>query len=643
MDEIAHDFPLLPINAEWLRMIDRADEQKQEHFWQYAEETLNYFDGPNNWMWEDENLKRFLDEEYGVQPGVRMQVNRVSEAVDIFMTSLYSQNPYRSVKPQMRAPIPPEAFGNPADPMAMQMFQMMQVEDFTEAMRRTSISSLMHDMLNYTPNELDLKSNSRRVIEETLLTGMGMWWHQVYQPHEGATRLVGSFYEPIENLQIDPDATLWSDAKWIAIKCTHPLWEVERTYGIPAGMLKKLGKGSWESIQGQARQEAMDRHERRSGESNDLLTYWKIFSKMGFGDRGRSFANEDLKGAFEMFGDNCYLVISKDIPFPLNFHPWLYESGDVEAMQQAVSWPVPMWADGRWPITPLWFKTKPGQLWPISIFKPAIGELRFLNWAYSFLADALAVGGASICGIMKSAGETIINQIKQGRGPLKFIEIEELNGNKISDVVSFLAAPPISGDFYNIIAMVERAFDRRVGVTDQMAGLPSMRQDRSAAESSIKQGNATARVDDMRIRVEDAQTEIARCEALMSRWVYEPQDLLPILGQIRTMMWQQLIQPDDVMNTVREYDYRIESGSMAKPNLANDLQQMNEAVQVWGPLLAPYAQMGQVGPINQLILEWGKARGRDMTPFLIQPPMMPPGPPPGGEQSNDQPPPGEGG
>lgn len=646
MEEIISDFPLLPIVAEWLRMIDRAQEDKQENFWQYAEEALNFFDGPNNWMWEDEQLTKFLSDEYSIRPGARMQVNRVSEAVDLMMPSLYQQNPYRSVKPQFRSPIPPEALGvqmdpmtgMPTDPMAMMMYQALQMEDFQEAMRRTTVSSLMHDLLNYTPNELDLKGNSRRVVEECLVTGMGMWWHQVYQPIPNSPRLVGSFYEPVRNLQLDPDAQQWEDAYWIAIKCEHPLWRVEQTYGIPKGMLKKLGKGSWESITGQSRQTPLERQERREGVSNDMLTYWKIFSKMGFGDRGRSFGNPDLQGQFDMFGDNCFLVISKDIPFPLNFHPWLYESGDTQGMMQAVQWPIPFWADGRWPVTPIKFKQKPGELWPTSIFKPAMGELRFLNWAYSFLADAVAATGGTICAIAKAAGDKIIDQIKSGNSPVKYIEIEELLGKSVNEIVSYINAPPFNGDIFRVIAMVEHNFDRRVGVSDNLAGLQGDSQDRSAAESSIRQGNATARIDDKRVAVEDAATEVARCEALASRWVYDENDLLPVLGQVRTMLWMQHVAPTDILSTVREYDYRIEAGSMAKPNIATDLQQMNEAVQVWGPLLSPFAQMGQVGPINQLMVEWGKARGRDMSPYQIQPPMMPP---PGAEGQGDQQPPSD--
>lgn len=641
-EEIGRSFPLLPVNAEWLRMIDRASEAKDEGFWKYAEEALNFYDGPHTFMWDEEyqtGVGGYLEKEYDIKPRFKMQVNRVSEFVDLFTPSVYHQNPYRSVKPRLNSPIPPEAFGNiQMDPMAFQAFQQLQMEDFTEAMRRTMCSTLMHDVLNYTPNELNLKYHSRRAIEEAIITGMGCVWHQVYQPHPGSTKLVGSFYQPIKTVQLDPDAELWDDVKWMAIECTHPIWEVEKTYGIPPGMIKKLGRGNWESIANQARNDPMDRHDRRTGESSDLITYWKIFSKMGFGDRGRSFGNEDLKGAFDEFGDFCYLVIAKDVPFPLNFNPWVYESGDLELMKQTVAWPIPFWADGKWPISPLWFKTKPGNLWPISHVKPGIGELRFLNWAYSFLADKVAASSMTVMATVKAAGQEMKKQLFNGECGIAVVEIEEIFGNKISDVVSYIQAPPFNGDIYNVIAAVEKNFDRRMGTSDILYGLPSGTQDRSAAESSIKQGNATIRIEDMKTKAEDWQGDIARSEALMSRWVYEPEDLLPIFGgQMRVALWQQYVMTDDIMNSVREYEYRIESGSMAKPNIATDAQQMNEAVQVWGPALLAFAQMGQIDPLNQFLLEWGKSRGRDMSPFLIKPPQVMPQP--GQPGAQEEPPP----
>ena len=72
---------------------------------------------------------------------------------------------------------------------------------------------------------------------------------------------------------------------------------------------------------------------------------------------------------------------------------------------------------------------------------------------------------------------------------------------------------------------------------------------------------------------------------------------------------------------------------------------MNQAMQVLGPILQAFAQMGMVQPMNALIADWCKANDHDSAPYMIPPPPPPPqmGPPQGppGEQganNNEGPP-----
>ena len=62
---------------------------------------------------------------------------------------------------------------------------------------------------------------------------------------------------------------------------------------------------------------------RSNGESNDLITFWEIYSRMGMGQRLR----KSVTGSFEwnlpdnfldQFGDNIYLCVSEEHPWPLN-------------------------------------------------------------------------------------------------------------------------------------------------------------------------------------------------------------------------------------------------------------------------------------------------------------------------------------
>ena len=65
-----------------------------------------------------------------------------------------------------------------------------------------------------------------------------MLWHDVYEPQGAGVKLAGSFQDSVYNLQMDPDAERREDCKWIARRCVEPVWEVERSRGIPPGTIK---------------------------------------------------------------------------------------------------------------------------------------------------------------------------------------------------------------------------------------------------------------------------------------------------------------------------------------------------------------------------------------------------------------------
>lgn len=637
-DLLLAEYPLNPIVAQWEGMIERAQDYKNADFQAYADEAMNFFDGAHNWMWQNDyaaGIRGYLSEEYDMTllPTFKMQTNRVAEFEQVFLPSVYHRNPIRRVRARQLPPLPIEAFGNPMDPMngmmVQQMYQMSMMQDHQDQVVRDLRASLMETVLNYSPNELDLKGESRNVIRECIIKGMGTWWHEIYQS-PGGTWIVGSFYDSVDNLLLDPDAEKWRDLNWVARRCIAPIWRVEREYGLTPGSLK--GKGHYESSyqSAQAKHNPRTRQDQRRGKSNDLICYYKVYSKMGMGDRGFDFKADDLEGLFDDMGDNLFLVIAPGVPYPLNFAPEHMQAMDDAQFQQAFRWPAEFWRDNRWPFTKLAFHEKPGEVWPINHLKPGIGELRFLNWAYSHLADKVQASCTTLVGIIKGASEEMKDNLMKGVSGFKICELEAITGKKITDMVSFLNAPPFQGDIWNMVAMVEKNLDRRLGTSEIIMGMQDT-QDRSATTTQVRQNNATIRIDDMRSCVEDAMTDCSRSEALLCHAFLRPQDLAHILGFQRTQLWTQVITSMDPESVAREYDYRIEAGSTAKPNPATELQDMNEAVQVWGPLLSPFAQAGFVAPVNQLMIEWGKARNMDMTPFLLpDQTMMPAAPPPAG-------------
>lgn len=638
---MANDQPedvLKSIARGWLKKIELAKKHKRP-FTEDAREAMDFFDGPHNWFWREQYSKN----EYGYNrsitpPGFRMQVNRVFEAVKLFASVIYHRNPVRTVTPNKYPTLTPESLGfMPEDPMAMQQFEMatQQAEQLKSV--RGTVSQIMARLLNYTPNELDLKTHSRRVVDEAIIKGMGVWWTELVTFQNGR-RMVGSFADSVDNLLLDPDATEIEDILWCARRCVHPIDVVAAKYGIDREKLKGNFEGRSHSANDSDSAGSLDEsgrsNNKRVGKTNDLITYYKIWSKTGLGDRLKD-SPKDSRGVFDSLGDNCYVVVAEGVDEPLNIQPQLLqepvdeESGLPPTLFRSVQWPIPFWAENNgWPFTYYAPHRKPGYVWPISHIKPGIPELRFLCWAFSFLAQRVATSCETLIGVSKAADQDIKDQIlSQSEAGFKIVEVSEMMGRSVNDLISVFQLPNVTNEIWNVIQAVTDMLDKRLGMTELIYGLTSS-QMRSATEASVKSEQISVRPDDMAELLENSMAQLARKEALASRWLLTPEDVAPILGPLGVYAWQQFVMAMDPAEVAHEYDYRIESGSARKPNKATRVEQMNTALQTLGPVLQQLIPMGNVEPFNALIMDWADSMDLDASPYLV-PPMQPPMPPQG--------------
>jgi hypothetical protein len=639
------DNPLAPLVKEWLAKIKLAWDYKMQEFGRDAIDCMRFFNGPYDFLYKKEyacsdphfQVQESIDQEMPA-PTFRMTLNKVAELVQIFGPVLYHKNPDRQVNPR-KIPLPPGGLVSP-DPTNQQVLLLEQMAANAvqlQQMKDKARAQYLQWYLNYTPDELNLKDEMRAAIDEGLIKGFGVAWVELYQPKGQQIRLVGSFYDSVDNLVIDPDAERLDQAQWVARRCVHPVWEVEREYGLQPGSLK----GSFESYNAQSVTDADDDgdYNRKRGLTNDLIVYWKVYSKMGMGGRLKG-ANPALRDPLELFGDYCYLVIAEHCPYPLNMPPEVIAApGGVPQLQQAVAWPTPFWADDCWPFAPLVFHPIPRRVWPMSHLKPALGELKFLNWAYSMIASKMRVACRDFLAVAKSAGEEIKDIILHGQD-FTLIEIEKAHGT-ISQVVEFLQHPQFQGDIWTVIDRIVANFERRTGLSELIYG-ESSRQMRSASEAQMKQDALSVRPDDMATRVEEFATQLARMEALAVRWHLTAQDVLPLMGQVGALYWQQLVQTTDVYALTRQLEYRIEAGSAKKPNRDRDSANLQQAMSILFQPLYQYAQVtGNVGPVNALISDWATAIGMDATKYLLAPPPPPPvpvqAPQPGGTAGRNGP------
>ena len=414
--------PFQTLSRAWLRNIKLAVNNKENEFTKDANEAIRYFDGPHDFMYKSDYASKsstfqLSDQDGRPSPTFRMTVNKVAEMVQIFGPHLYHNNPFRQVSPRKAIGVPAQALvGTAVGEQVQQLQQMIDQQNEQTQMGDVLRANLLSAYLNYTPNEMDLKTHSRLAIDEALIKGLSTLWCEVYIPEGSQRRFIRSVFDSVDNLVVDPDMESIRDAKWIARRRVLPVWEVENRFGLKAGSIQ----GTIQSIGSQAYETALSGSEetyyKSRGQSNDLLVFWELYSRMGAGhlmqqpqatywpNRGGPF-----KKFLDQFGSYCYLVVTDDYPYPLNVPEKVVERGNRDEIFQRLQWPTPFWADAAnpWPMSHLEFHPRPRKVWPMSHLKPAMGEVQFLNWAFSFMADKIKNTSRDFIAIRKQAGEDI--------------------------------------------------------------------------------------------------------------------------------------------------------------------------------------------------------------------------------------------
>jgi hypothetical protein len=611
----------------WLNKLERARADKRRKFDEEADRCRHFYHGPRSW--------RSLMASHGVggyvgdsvpDPWFQMSVNKAFELVSIYGPALYYNNPVRTVSPRAPRMVDPRFAGDPYVYQALVGGEQQQLE------RDTVIAGEVGAYLDWTPVENHLDQHSRRAIEESLITGRGCLWTELVQPPGCSFRVVASLYDSVDNLLVDPDAETLEEATWIARRCIHPVWQVERDYGLPRGSLR----GNMESMAVQAEIDLGydgndDRQfDRRRGWTNDLLSYWKIYSRMGIGGR-LSGIDQRFRGPLEMFGDFCFLVVARDVTFPLNLPPAAQQApgfgGEGNDAMARVSWPTPYWPRG-WPVSCLDFHKLPHTQWPMAHLQSGMGELKFLNWAMSFLAGRMRHSCRTFVAVKKSAPEEMKTAILNGRD-LTMLEVEE-QYQDVKEIVQFLDHPDVNSDIWKVIAAVEENFDKRTGLYELMYGNQGGTQIRSSYEAQVRSSNMNVRPDDMAKQVEAWMTEVAIKEGMCARWHLTALDIAPVMGTGAAAIWQSLVRTRDLNVLARQLEYRIEAGSARKPNRDTQMAQSDEGIKMLLPIFQQYATATlNFGPMNALIGDWCRARDLDPNRYMLEAPAMPAaGPPP---------------
>ena len=639
-----------PLCNLWMQVIRAGWDKKEERFGRDAREGMRFFTGPYDFFWNqlkaDRHMRRDGDAANTSEPTYKIQLNKVAELVQLFGPSLYAKNPVRTVTPRELPDLPAELYamlgGEAARPEFEQDLQTDAVVRQTDAAR----ASLLQTWLNFTPNALDLRTSARRAVEEAIIKGMAALWVEPLATPGGTSRLTGSVHRSIDSLVIDPDARSLAEARWIALRCEEPVWEAEEKYQLPPDTLTKTGHFQGDAPGATSTQAAdPEFFARKAGKSTDLFVYWKVWSKMGIGGRlvgAGQVMSPDLRAMADQFGRYCHFAVADGVPYFLNLSPQVLAAEDVPAAAaQAVQWPTPFWLDNGWPFYGIHFHDVPDSPWPMSHLSPAMGEIKFLNWAYSHLATKIRTTSRDFIAVLQSATEELTTKILHG-SDLELLRIQESHGKSINEVVQFLQHPAFNGDIWTVISAVMEQFEKRTGLSELMYGSTGGKQIRSGTEAKVRSDQLAIRPDDMADMVEAAMGRGARMEALAARWHLTPDDVGVHLGATGAKWWEVLVYTQDPRVIAFGVQYGVESGSARRKNKDADRDQANQLMQTLANQLYQYAgATGNVDPFNALLKFFGKAFDvRDIDQFLLKNLAPPPvaGPPPNQTPAGAQPP-----
>lgn len=639
-------YPLQELCNAWITRINHARETKWEQFGRYAEEAQNFYDGPHDWMWEDGYSKGpdgFLREAgEAMRPTFKMTVNKPHEAVALFGPALFAKYPQVLAEPRRRSQVNPAAFGLDINfPPHAEAWQSIQMELEFDRQVRTARAGVRKDYLNAVQLTANKKLHAHRAITEAVVKGMGILWTDVYRPSRRGDPQIAyprSTYVSVDDLLMDADARVFEDVQCIYRYNCLPVNLAERKFGLPPETLHGHLRSS-EGAAHQVRHQGKGPHAKKNmvgpngKRTHDLIEFWEIYSKNGIGGRLSDMFRKPMPFEPEQLGDYCYLVVSPGIPFPLNVPQsvdWTTDDG-LQHLVDVTRWPIPFYEDeganGGWPFSQLAFYFSSGKPWPVSLIKPAVPWIRFLNWALSFLADRIAASSGDVLAVSKAFLKHAEEQLTGPTTPFRTIAIDDnlLQKRKVNELVQLIQAAKVTGDAWTIIDYAMREVERATGINDLLAGLGGATAIRSAAEADIRNSNTQVRPDDMAEKTEQFFTDTIRKENLAAQWLLSESDVQPVLGPHGAMVWRQM-QSEPFSAIVHDYQYTIEAGSARKPNMAQRLRGLQDLGTAGLQVFAQMAATGNVGPFNTYLTQYTEALNVPVDGYLL--PEPPPGPPP---------------
>lgn len=598
-----------PLVTGWLAKIESALTCQARKRWKdVSDECLMFYSKSAAGMWDPLYVRKFWR---GIKaPRFRININKAFEFIAVYAPNLLWDIPHRTVTPKKLLELPPELF--PDEQVQQAVMQQLQGDSVKDKV----VAHLLENVLNYLPREMPgngMEWHNERAVLDAMLKGAGCLWSRPYSFPTSDRTLVGSFYEPPDDLIFDPDFKTSHECKWIALRHTQAHWQVERRFGLPPGSLKNRAtlESSWHysELVSQADQGMGDR---KGGKTNDLVVWYEIWSKLGCGARMTGMASE-LKGPLEeLIGDYAYLAICPDCPYPLNCSSEKVRSGATpEEIRRHFEWPVPLWTDDRWPVERLIFYEDPESPYGLPPLAPALGELKAINAIVSWLVNRTWQTSRQMYAVLGSYHDDMKKILDDGED-LCVVPIPA-GQDDIRKIIQVLETKEVNKDAWSVLELLSNAFDKRMGMTPFVYGQnEDGTQDRTAETTAARKAAVSARPEYMAKKVVSWQSRVASAEATLLWLFVKGNDVAPRLGQVGAGLWGQYIENADAELVMRQMSYEVAAASIRRPNRERDIANLQEVLARWLPVMQDYGSVsGDYTPVNGTMKKWADLH--DMT------------------------------
>lgn len=454
----------------WESHLKAARESKKELFGNMAERLWKYM-GKDYTDTELENQDPDM-------PHYKPRLNKCAEAVSILVPWCLGQAPYRKVMPR-RPPLSPELaamFGqDPMNPMA----------GLTKA-RDAAGAYLQEWFLNYTQTEYNLKREARTGLPEAFVKGRGLLWCEMVPSAAGI--IPASLFVSVDDLLIDPAARQVRDAGIIWRKRTKTRWQVAQEFGIP---IEDIPAGGPRATTMDMPSDAAA--SQKWNESTDLCSYYEGYSRMGLGHvlLPEDKELDEIRETMDLLGQNCYLAIMPGVPYPLNLPRHIFrEEAGLSEIQARLRWPIPFHADtagNPWPASLCDFRPHQKDAWASSVLADGHPLQVFIDHIYAFVMGHTRVTSQVVLLAAKELDQAMVDQIGRG-GDLKIIRADGTSIEKLEKLLKSFEWPELKQELWNLIPMLERAYERATGLTPLLYGAEGETQIRSAQEFAGRDG-----------------------------------------------------------------------------------------------------------------------------------------------------------